>query len=204
MSFETPTPPPPGAPQAGPGVTFNAKALSLFDLIALGAGVLFFIFSFINRYVSASFGGKSCYMGYCAEVPEVTVGTSAWHSYAVAGLLIMLVALVLIALKALQPSVLPASLPWGIITAGVATLGWVLVLIRGLTVGGGASLGWSGWILVIVGLVVVAAAVIPLTGAAGGVEAKLRNAANQVGNHGGNTMPPPPGGPSDMPPPPAQ
>lgn len=176
--MSAPTPPPSsqpsGAPQAGP--SFNIGAWSIFDKIALGSGALFFLFSFFNRF-------RSVDLGNVFGTNLGTVGISAWHSYAVAGLLIALVALVLVALKALQPSILPAGIPWPLVTAGAAALGWFIVLLRGLTYDGG-SVGWSGWIVFIVGLVYVAATVIPLTSAAGNVEAKLNDAAGKLGGSG--------------------
>jgi len=182
MSYDAPTPPPnqpPASPQPTMNIAFNPKAWNIFDLIALGAGVLFFIFSFINRYVSASYEG----FGY-----SVTYGASSWHSWAVPGVLLVLLAVILVAAKSLG-GLIPPTVPLALIAAAAAAVGWLLVLLRGLTVDG-AHLGWSGWILVILGLIVVAAAVIPLTSAAGNVEAKLNNAVNQIGNH--NQTPPPP------------
>lgn len=168
MSDNAPTPPSApqgGAPQGGSNVSFNIGALNIFDQIALISAAVFFLFSFFNRFRSVSYSGYGI---------DISAGISAWHSYAVAGLLIALVAAVLVALKAVQPSILPAGVPWPLVTAGAAALGWVLVLLRGLTYDGG-SVGWSGWIVFIAGLIFAAATVIPLTGAAGSVEQQLND-----------------------------
>lgn len=172
MSDMSPTPPSApqgGTPQSGSNTSFNISALDIFDQIALGSAAVFFLFSFFNRFNSASFS----YGGF-----STTAGISAWHGYAVLGLLIILVATALVAVKAIQPSILPAGVPWPLVTAGAAALGWVLVLLRGLTYSG-VSVGWSGWIVFIVGLVFVAATVIPLTAAAGSVEQQLNNKLNR-------------------------
>ncbi|MGN6161531.1 MAG: hypothetical protein ACTHOG_07460 [Marmoricola sp.] len=141
--------------------------MNIFDKIALGSAALFFLFSFFSRFRTVDVG------------PFGTFGISAWHSYAVLGLLIALVAAVLVALKALQPSVLPVGAPWPLITAAAAALGWFLVLLRGLTYDGG-SVGWSGWLVFLTGLIFVAATVIPLTSAAGSVEQQLND---RLGHH---------------------
>lgn len=166
MSFDAPTPPPSSPPPSSPppasSASFNANNLSIFDKIALGSAAVFFLFSFFNRFRKVDIG------------PFGTYGISAWHSYAVAGLLLALVAAVLVALKGLQPSILPEGVPWPLVTGGAAALGWFLVLLRGFTYSGG-SVGWSGWIVFLAGLIFAAATVIPLTGAAGSVEQQLND-----------------------------
>lgn len=160
MSYEAPTPPP-SSPQPS-STAFNANNLSIFDKIALGSAAVFFLFSFFTRFRKVDIG------------PFGTYGISAWHSYAVAGLLLALLATVLVALKAVQPSVLPDGVPWPLVTGAAAAVGWFLVLLRGLTYSGG-SVGWSGWIVFLAGLIFAAATVIPLTSAAGSVEQQLND-----------------------------
>lgn len=176
MSDMAPTPPntpPPAAPSpAGP--SFNINAWNIFDKIALGAGALFFIFSLFGGFihVSVSFAGFGSGSG--------TTGT-AWHSWGAVAVLLVLASVILVGLKAME-GLLPSTIPAPLIAAGAAGLGWILLVLRAVTGGGypsgtGISIspGWSAYVLFVIGLAVVAATVIPLTSAAGDVEAKLNS-----------------------------
>lgn len=157
-----PTPPPP-AP-----MSFDMGRWSIFDKIAVGAGAVALLFSFFTHYVSVSFSGFGA---------SISAGVSAWHSYAVLGMLLILAAVALVLIRASDVP-LPDTVPWPLVTAGASGLGVLLLLIRGLTwseSGPGASvgIGWSGWIVIIAGVVLTAAAVIPLTTYKSKVEEKL-------------------------------
>ncbi|MGN6723671.1 MAG: hypothetical protein ACTHJM_13750, partial [Marmoricola sp.] len=109
----------------------------------------------------------------------LSAGISAWHSYAVVGMLLVLAATVLVVIHA-SDIALPPTVPWPLAAAGAAALGTFLLLIRGLTwsesaLGASVGIGWSGWIVIIAGVVLTAAAVIPLTTYRSKVEQKLTN-----------------------------
>lgn len=210
--MSAPTPPPGATPQAGQSFNFNIAKWNIFDKIALGAGVLFFIFSLLNGFIHASVKSQT-FMGETYGGGSQTNGT-AWHSWGWIAVLLVLAAVILVALKAVD-GIVPPTVPMPLVVAGAAGLGWLLLVIRAFTGGGypnpagsgvSVSPGWSAWVLFIIGLAIVAAVVIPLTSAAGSVEAKLNNAAGSFGgqnNGGNNTQPPAAGGSSEFPPPPA-
>ncbi|MFM9378681.1 hypothetical protein [Gordonia sp. VNK21] len=124
----------------------DLKSLHPFQTGALAAGLVALIFSFFNRFVTASFMGQ-------------TAGENAWYSYAVLGMLLIIAATVLVAVQAFAPDVLPATAPWNLITMVVAGLGTLLLLVRGLTednagfTGVDVGIGWTGWIVIIAGTV---------------------------------------------------
>lgn len=120
------------------------KEMSMYNQGSLAAGVLAIIFSFLPSYVTVSMLGFS-------------EGVNAWHSFATLGVLLIIAATALIAVKALAAESLPAEVPWYMIATAAAGLGTFLVLIRGVTVSH-ASMGWSGWVTVIFALVLTAGA----------------------------------------------
>lgn len=108
---------------------------------ALGAGVAVLILSFLPWYVRVTFDGKGD-----------PLSTSAWTSYATIGLVFMLVAAALVVTLAISKDSLPKVIPWHLVSAILAVLGAVLVILRALTAGTdvpGANVGpgWSGWLL---------------------------------------------------------
>jgi len=154
-------------------MSVDVSSWNIFQKIAVGAGGVLFIFSFISSYVTASVSAG----GFSASS-----GISAWNSYATLGLLLCFAAVALVVLQTMNPAVLPDTLPWPLITAGSAGLGLLLLVIRAFTYGGdytgvGVSVhpGWSGWLVMAAGAVLTAAVVIPLTSKATMVEEKLNN-----------------------------
>lgn len=127
------------------------KALNRNQQGALIAGGLAFILSLFSSYVRVSVDGGP------ASGLNVSAGTSAWTSYATLGMLLILAATAVVAIKAFAANVLPDGVPWNLVAAGLAGVGTFLVVIRALTVGGdvsGVSVGpgWSGILLFIAGI----------------------------------------------------
>lgn len=155
-------------------MSVDTRSWTIFDKIAVGAGGIIFIFSFISSFVTAS---------VTAGPFSASSGISAWNSYATLGLLLMFAAVALVVLQSMEPKVLPETAPWPLITAGSAGLGLLILVIRAFTWSGdvpsgvGVSVhpGWSGWLLMVAGLALVAATAIPLTSYRGAVENKLNN-----------------------------
>jgi hypothetical protein len=155
-------------------MSVDVSSWNIFEKIAVGAGGVLFIFSFISSFVTASvsFGGISA-----------SNGISAWNSYATLGLLLCFAAVALVVLQTMKPAVLPDTLPWPLVTAGGAGVGLLLLVLRAFTYGGdvpsgsGVSVhpGWSGWIVMLAGLLIAAATIIPLTSYRSKVEDKLNN-----------------------------
>lgn len=159
------------------------KSIGKFEQGALGAGALAIILSFFSRYVSADLG------------PLGTYGISAWHSYAVLGMLLIVAAVAVVAAKAFASEQLPAGVPWNLVAAAAAGLGTVLVILRALTAGEGAGVGWSGWLLFIAGIALTVFTVL-----------SFRESGEKIPefNKGGATQPPtPPTAPPAPPTPPA-
>ena len=178
MSYDAPTPPPTPTPPPASNGGLNPANWNIFDKIALGAGAVVFIFSFISSYVTVSFSGFGIH---------ASAGVSAWHSYATVGLLLMFAAVALVVVAKMEPSPLPDTVPWPLVNGAIAGLGVFLVLLRGLTwsadgVGASVGIGWSGWILIIAGVVLAAATIIPLTSYRSRVESKLTNLTGGSGS----------------------
>lgn len=122
------------------------KSLGKYEQGALVAGGVSLIVSFFTAYVKASFdGGKD--LGI-----SVSSGISAWHSYATLGILLVIAATAVVAVKAFAKDVLPDGVPWNLVALAAAGLGTLLLILRAFTVGGGGGgvsvgPGWSGYLL---------------------------------------------------------
>lgn len=120
--------------------------LNTNQLGALISGGLAFLFSLFGSYVTVSYDGD-------LPIGGISAGTSAWTSYATLGILLVLAATALVAVKAFMPDVLPANVPWHLVTLAAAGLGTVLLILRAITAGGsgvpGISVGpgWSAFLL---------------------------------------------------------
>lgn len=131
------------------------KALSKFDQGALVAGALAILFSFFGAYVTASVKGADDIPG--VRGLDTSAGTNAWTSYATLGMLLVLVAVAVVAVKAFAAENLPAGVPWRLVALATAALGTFLLILRALTAGGDAGgfgtvsvsvgPGWSGYLL---------------------------------------------------------
>lgn len=129
------------------------KALSKFDQGALVAGAVAILFSFFDAYVTASVKGG----GDLGIAVDTSSGRNAWYSFATLGILLVVVAVAVVALKAFAPQNLPDGVPWRLVALGTAAFGTLLLVLRPLTEGGDYSSGlgvevsvgpgWSGWIV---------------------------------------------------------
>ena len=116
------------------------KSLGKYEQGALIAGGLSIILSFFGSYVTIDAG-------------PVSAGTSAWDSYATLGVLLVIGATVIVAIKAFAKENLPDGVPWSLVALAAAGLGTVLIILRAFTYDDGGIVdvgpGWSGWILFI-------------------------------------------------------
>jgi hypothetical protein len=129
------------------------------DLGVMAAGVAALLFSFMP-YWGVSYKGLGAGLGG---------SINAWHGLAFLGCLMIFAAAGIVAARVFGGVTLP-TLPvgWYVIVAGLAGLGTLIVLVRGLTYphasGLGASVGmkWGGYILVVAGIVEAVFAVMAL------------------------------------------
>lgn len=128
------------------------------DLGVMAAGAAALIFSFCP-YWGVSYKGLGGLGG----------SISAWHGLALLGVLMILAGAGIVAARVFGGATLP-TLPvgWHVIVAGLAGLGTIIVLVRGLTYphasGAGASVGmkWGGYLLVVAGIAETVFAVMAL------------------------------------------
>jgi hypothetical protein len=126
------------------------------DLGVMGAGVVFLIATFLPFY-GLSYKGSLAGLG--------SYSWNAWHSYGVLGVLLVLAAAIIIAVKTF--SAMP-TLPVGlhVLAAGLAALGTLLLILRAFTYptahGAGASIGvkWGAYVVFIAGIAEVAFALL--------------------------------------------
>lgn len=126
------------------------KSIGKFEQGALIAGGVAIIVSFIDKYVTASFDGPAAV--------SVSTGTNAWHSYATIGMLLIVIATAIVAVKAFAKENLPDGVPWNLVAAVAAGLGTLLVILRAIFNGVpdypgiSAGPGWSGYLLFLAGI----------------------------------------------------
>jgi hypothetical protein len=130
------------------------------QLGALVAGALTFLLSLFPSYITVSFDGDEA-MG----IGSISDGTNAWESYATLGMLLVIVATGLVAVKLFAPQVLPATIPWNLVTAAAAGLGALLLILRALTasesvMGVSVGPGWSGWLIFVTSIALTVFAVL--------------------------------------------
>jgi hypothetical protein len=156
MAPETPA-------SSGSGGGVDIGAINRNDLGVMIAGVVAFIASFLP-YMHAA-----VHISGAPAVLNLGGGGSgsitAWHSYAILGLLLIFAAAAIIAIKTFAANVLPANLPVGLHVASVllAGIGTLLVFIRALAYWDTKSefgvkvtvhIGWGGYVLLIAGVLV--------------------------------------------------
>jgi len=189
-------------------VAADVSSIKKNDLGALVAGGLVFILSLMPAWITYSFDGPGS-----DAFGGLDSGINAWHSYNVLALLLLLLATTVVAVKVFAPQALPSSLPvgTGVIAAGLAVVGTLLMLLRTLTLfnsesSGGVELsqgpGWSGWLLMIAAVALTAFTAMGFQDS--GEPLPWQNAAHTgAGAYGGSTtagQPAPPTGPPSAPP----
>lgn len=132
-------------------------SLGKFEKGALVAGGLSVLLSFFTAYIKVSYsGGAKVLPGL-----DFSHGLNAWTSYAMFGVLLVIAATAIVAVKAFAKDILPAGIPWNLAALAAAGLGTLLIILRALTVGGGGAgvsvgPGWSGWLLFVSTIVLTA------------------------------------------------
>jgi len=140
---------------------FDLKQINRNDQGILGAGILFLLLSFFVPFYGVSFKGVGG-LGASASV-------TAWHSYGFLGVLLVLIAVGIVAARVFANASLP-SLPIGpnLLVAALATLGTLLLLLRGFTYksasGAGISVGlkWGAYVIFVLAIAVVVFAILNL------------------------------------------
>jgi amino acid transporter len=166
-------------------MAFDFKTVGRNDQVALVAGAVAVVLTFFPAYAKASVESG----GFNASQSE-----NAWIEWATLGSLLLLAAFVLVVLRVVVGNVLPAGVPWNLITAGVAGLGTLLLVLYVFTFGGdipsGMSVdvstgpGWSGWLLLIASIVFTAFAFL-------GFKDSGEQVPQARNTNGGSTPPPP-------------
>ncbi|VXB37104.1 hypothetical protein [Aeromicrobium sp. 9AM] len=123
------------------------KSLGKFEQGALISGAVAIILSFFGSYVTASYDGPG------SSAITSSAGTNAWTSYATLGILLIIAATAIVAVKAFSKENLPDGVPWSLVALGTAGLGTVLLILRALFPGDpnfpglDVGPGWSGYLL---------------------------------------------------------
>jgi hypothetical protein len=135
---------------------FDLKQIKRNDQGILGAGILFLLLSLFIPFYGVSYSGR----GGLGAFANYSV--TAWHSYGWLGVLLIVVAVGIVALRVFGNASLP-TLPVGpnLLVLGLSTLGTLLLLLRGFTYktasAGGISVGlkWGAYVIFILAIAVV-------------------------------------------------
>jgi hypothetical protein len=200
--------PPPGGGYGAPQGGFDPKNVNPLDWGIIGAGVLAFIFSFINFYTYSAKGGFS----------GISVDQSAWSGFlSLLAILLIIVGTALIALDLFAPQVkLPiATRLAGLGAFGLATLLLIIALFTVPDYGGGGpgydkavdeGHGFGYWATLLMAIVGLVLSLMRLQQTGGKLPGALGNLPDigargpQGGMSGG--QPGPGGAPGGAPPPP--
>lgn len=127
------------------------KSLGKFEQGALMSGALAIILSFIGAYIRLSGGGQSQNL------------TNAWDGWGTFGVLLLIAAVAIIAIKSFAAEVLPKEVPWSLVALAVSAVSALILIIKPFAVDvpsfvGDVSVGpgWSGWILIVAMIAFVA------------------------------------------------
>ncbi|MBD8606090.1 hypothetical protein IFT73_04420 [Aeromicrobium sp. CFBP 8757] len=157
-------------------------SIGKYDQGALISGGLALILSFIPSYYTASYDGPGGI--------SVSDGTNAWTSYATLGVLLIIAATAVVAVKAFARENLPAGVPWNLVAAALAGVGTLLVILRAIFdnapnfPGVSSGPGWSGYLLFLAGIALTVFTVLSFRASG----EKLPQ-ANKNNNNGGTTPP---------------
>jgi hypothetical protein len=166
----------------------DLKSIGKFEQGALIAGALSLILSFFDKYVQVSVDG-----GELAGMSGTVGATNAWDSFATIGILLVVVATAIIAVKAFARENLPDGVPWNLVAFAAAALGTLLLILRAFTYSdqGISSVsigpGWSGWALFVTSIALTVFAFLSFQ-----ASGEKFPQANNPHNNGGTT---PPAGP---------
>lgn len=133
-------------------MAFDFKTVGKNDQVALVAGAITVVLTFFPAYAKASVSSGTF---------SVSQTENAWIEWATLGTLLLIAAFVLVVLRVVVGNVLPDGLPWNLITAAVAGLGTLILVLYVFTFGGdipsgvdaSTGPGWSGWILMVAAIV---------------------------------------------------
>ncbi|MDQ3628753.1 MAG: hypothetical protein M3419_08090 [Actinomycetota bacterium] len=151
-------------------MALDVSSINKNDLGALIAGGLVFVLSLMPAWVTSGVdGGAADILGAAA----MDTGVNAWQGVNALAMLLLLLATAVVAVKVFAPQSLPSTLPVGIgvVAAGLAAAGTVILVIRTLTlfesqesmgVSFSISPGWSGWLLMIAAVALTVFAVLGL------------------------------------------
>src|SRR3954470_10122928 len=136
------------------GVMAGVQDINRNDLGVMIAGAVALIASFLPYY---GYSFKGITVGE-THIGGSSASVTAWHSYAILGLLLIFAGAIVIAVKTFAS--MPA-LPVGlhVLAAGLAALGTLLLMLRGFTYphhsfGAGYSYGvkWGAYVLFVLGI----------------------------------------------------
>jgi len=104
------------------------------------------------------------YLEFTFDGTGFDMSLTAWTGMATIGMVLLLGATALIAIKALSDGTLPRSVPWHLISVAAAVVGTFLLIVRAFTAGSsapGANVGpgWSGWLLFVAAITLTVYAV---------------------------------------------
>ncbi len=140
-------------------MAFDFKALNKNDQAALATGAVAVLLTFFPWYGTIKVkvkGGDSL-----GSLGGGSDSINSWHELATLGTLLLIAAFVIVVLRVVVGNVLPAGAPWNLITAGLAGLATLILVIYVFTFGPdvpsiakdsievSSGPGWSGWLLLI-------------------------------------------------------
>lgn len=123
----------------------SLSAVPRVDMTRIGAAVIFFISTFLP-VVGVTVKGVGGF--------SVSASISAWHSYAVLGVLLVFAAIAIWAVQRFTAVVLPTTrVSWDVAIPALAGVGTAIIVIRGLTwTGSGIGLRYGFFLLLISGV----------------------------------------------------
>src|SRR3954452_21777793 len=113
------------------GVMAGVQDINRNDLGVMIAGAVAFIASFLPYY---GYSFKGITVGE-THIGGSSASVTAWHSYAILGLLLIFAAAIIIAVKTFATDAMPSNLPVGLplVAAALAALGTLLLILRAFT-----------------------------------------------------------------------